>query len=249
MRLRQVALAARDLAPVVDDLRAVLALPAPYHDPGVAIFGLHNAVLPVGDTFLEVVSPAAADTAAGRYLERRGGDCGYMVMVQVADTDATRCRAAELGVRVVWHADLDDIRGTHLHPRDLGGPLLSFDTPQPAGAWRWAGPQWEQATPSPLAAGLAAVDMACADPPRVAGRWATLLDRRAAADGERWVIALDAGTLRFLPGPTPAGDAVVGVDIACRDPQRALATARQRGLPVAGDVVTLCGTALRLLAA
>jgi hypothetical protein len=52
-------------------------------------------------------------------------------MVQVEDTDAARQRAAALGVRTVWSIDLDDIRGTHFHPRDLGGPLLSVDTPTP----------------------------------------------------------------------------------------------------------------------
>jgi hypothetical protein len=30
--------------------------------------------------------------------------------------------------------DLDDIRGTHLHPHQLGGPLLSVDTPTPPAA-------------------------------------------------------------------------------------------------------------------
>jgi hypothetical protein len=246
MRLRQIAFAAHDLDAVVADLRAVLDLPAPYHDPGVAIFGLHNAVLPVGDTFLEVVSPVEAETAAGRYLKRRGGDCGYMVMVQVEDTDAARRRAAGLDVRVVWHADLDDIRGTHLHPRDLGGPLLSFDTPTPAGAWRWAGPDWQAAPASKIARTLLGVEMICADPQRTAERWAALFGRTATARGDRYEIALGSSALRFLPGAAPGSDAVVGVEIACRDRGAALAAAKTRDLPVAGDTVTLCGTALRL---
>ena len=138
MRLRQVALAARDLDAVVDELRTALGIEVAFNDPGVAAFGLRNAVLPLGDTFLEVVSPQQADTAAGRYMARRGGDCGYMVMVQTEDTDADRRRAAALGVRVAWSVDLEDIRGTHLHPRDLGGALLSLDTAVPPAAWRWA---------------------------------------------------------------------------------------------------------------
>jgi hypothetical protein len=246
MRLRQIAFAAHELDAVVADLRAVLDLPAPYHDPGVAIFGLSNAVLPLGDTFLEVVSPVEAETAAGRYLKRRGGDCGYMVMVQVEDTDAARQRAAGMAVRVVWHADLDDIRGTHLHPRDLGGPLLSFDTPTPAGAWRWAGPDWQTAPVSKVARTLHGVEMACAEPQRTAERWAALLGRSATARGNRWEIALGSSALRFLPGAAPGSDAVVGVDIACRDRAAALRTAVARGLPVSGDTVTVCGTALHL---
>src|SRR4051794_11157989 len=57
IRLRQVALVAAELAPVLDDLHDVLGLEVAYRDPGVATFGLENAVLPVGTQFLEVVAP------------------------------------------------------------------------------------------------------------------------------------------------------------------------------------------------
>jgi hypothetical protein len=80
MRLRQVALAVRALEPAVRDLRRVLALGEPFRDPGVGVFGLENAVLPLGDAFLEVLSPVKPDTTAGRWLDRRGGDAGYMAI-------------------------------------------------------------------------------------------------------------------------------------------------------------------------
>src|SRR5262245_31647037 len=144
MRLRQVALVAKELEPVVDDLCAVLGVDVSFRDPGVEVYGLRNAVMPIGDTFLEVVSPVRDDATAARYLERRGGDGGYMVMVQSDDLDADCERLDKLGVRIVWGIDLDDIRGRHLHPRDVGGAILSLDTPVPASAWRWAGPEWQQ---------------------------------------------------------------------------------------------------------
>ena len=43
----------------------------PFDDPGVGEFGLINAVFPVGDTFVEVVSAVQPGTTAGRYLARR----------------------------------------------------------------------------------------------------------------------------------------------------------------------------------
>ena len=49
MRLRQIALVARELEPVVADLCAVFDLEVAYRDPGVAEFGLQNAVMPVGE--------------------------------------------------------------------------------------------------------------------------------------------------------------------------------------------------------
>jgi hypothetical protein len=57
MRLRQIALVGKDLAACEADIRAILGLDYAYDDPGVGEFGLKNAVFPVGETFLEVVSP------------------------------------------------------------------------------------------------------------------------------------------------------------------------------------------------
>jgi hypothetical protein len=74
VRLRQVVLVARDLERVVATLRARLGLGEPFRDPAVGSFGLENAVMALGDTFVEVVSPVKPDTAARRHLERRGGD-------------------------------------------------------------------------------------------------------------------------------------------------------------------------------
>ena len=85
IQLRQICLVAEQLAPVIDDLRQILGLEACYIDPGVKVFGLENTLLPVGRNFIEVVAPIAENTAGGRYLQRRGGDGGYMVITQ-ADT-------------------------------------------------------------------------------------------------------------------------------------------------------------------
>src|SRR3954466_2588177 len=118
VRLRQAVLVAADLDPVVAQLRADLGFGEPFAHPGVGEFGLHNAVFALGDTFLEVIAPTRDGTAAGRHLERHGGDGGYMVIFDLEDLDAARERVREAGIRVVWQIDLPDISGTHLHPAD-----------------------------------------------------------------------------------------------------------------------------------
>ena len=123
-------MAARDLDAAVDELRAALPLGEPYADPGVGLFGLRNAVMPLGDTFVEVVSPVQDATAAGRFLDRRG-DGAYMAMFQVEDLAGARARAAALGVREVWAIELDDISAVHLHP---GGHRRGDRLARPAGA-------------------------------------------------------------------------------------------------------------------
>ena len=146
-RLRQVALVAHDCGQVAGELREAFGWGEPFHDPGVGRFGLTNAVFAAGDTFVEVVAPVQAGTTAGRYLERRGGDGGYMAIFQVPDLAAARARLPGLGVRVVWTADLPDIAGTHLHPKDVPGAIVSLDWAKPAGSWRWAGPAWTGRVP------------------------------------------------------------------------------------------------------
>jgi hypothetical protein len=248
MRLRQIALVAHDLEPVVDHLCAVLGIAVAFRDPGVAAFGLHNAVMPVGDTFLEVVSPARLDTTAGRYLERRGGDGGYMVILQCDDLDADRRRVAELGVRIIWSADLPDIRGTHLHPRDVGGAILSLDAADPPSSWRWAGTEWEQCVRTDVVSEITAVEIQASEPLAVAQRWSQVLGRPVArTPGGVIRIVLDQGAIRFVPATDGRGDGVGGIDIAVTDRARLLAAAQVRNVRVTTDQLVICGTRVRLV--
>jgi len=172
MRIRQVCLVARELEPTLDELCTKLGLEIGYRDPGVAEFGLQNAVMPVGSQFLEVVSPTREGTTAGRFLERRGGDGGYMVIMQSDDLAADRDRLAGLGVRIVWQIALDDIATVHLHPRDIGGAIVSIDQPRPPESWRWGGPDWISHARIDVVRGIAGVEVEAADPAAMAARWA-----------------------------------------------------------------------------
>jgi hypothetical protein len=199
MRLRQVALVARDLAAAVADLRRAFDLGEPFHDPGVEVFGLHNAVLPIGDTFLEVVSPLRDDCSGARYLRRRGGDGGFMVIVQTDDLEAARRRIAATSTRVAFELALEDIATIHLHPRDTCGALLSIDAAVQPAEWRWAGPGWRVRSRAARCVAIAGVEIQCDDPPAVAARWSRLLDRPARSISNGGIeIGLDDSVLRFV---------------------------------------------------
>ena len=254
MRLRQIALLARDLDQTVGDLCAVLGLEVAYRDPGVAVFGLVNAVLPVGDTFLELVSPVRDDASAARLLARRGGDTGYMVIVQVDDLAAARERMQREQVRIVFeHAHAAGHTATiHLHPRDVGGAILSLDESNPPESWDWAGREWQRHVRREVVTRIAGATLASDDAAGLAAHWGSLLDRPASAlGGGVFAIALDAATLRFQPAHGH-DEGLVGVDLievshAARE--RALATAKQRGLRVEGNAFWIAGTSLRLVEA
>jgi hypothetical protein len=212
-RLRQVALVARDCDQVADELSRTFGWAPPFHDPGVGQFGLTNAVFAAGDTFVEVVAPVQADTTAGRYLERRGGDGGYMAIFQVPDLAAARARVAGLGIRVVWSADRPDIAGTHLHPRDVPGAIVSLDWAEPEQSWLWAGPAWTGQAPSHAPGGVAGLTIEVSDPAATARRWADVLGIPASEDG---TVALTAAgqRLRFVPARAGHGEGITEVTIA-----------------------------------
>lgn len=246
LRLRQVALVARDLDRAVAELTHVFALGAPFNDPGVGVFGLHNAVFALGDTFLEVVSPLREDASAARFLARKGGDAGYMVIVQSDDLSRERKRLQEIGVRIVFETALDDIATLHIHPRDLGGAIVSIDDARPAQSWRWGGPGWELRG-SRRVSGIRAAEIAAVDPEAVALQWSRALGRATPLrEGEAFVISLEDGTLRFTACATAQAEGLVRVDLRASDAERIQEAARERGLDVSAGEVSVCGTRFRI---
>lgn len=242
MRLRQIALVARDLEPVVEELCSVLGLEVCFRDPGVGEFGLHNALMAMDDTFLEVVSPEKDGTAAGRLLERRNGDGGYMALFQTADLAAERPNIDALGIRVVWSADFPEAKAHHLHPRDIGGAIVSIDQMTPPESWKWGGPDWGNHIRTERIGAIAGAELQADDPKAMAERWASVLRSEAVQDGDAWNVPLDGGVCRFVPDRDGRGEGISSVIVTVNDRDAVLAAAKERGLPYDANSVTLCGT-------
>ncbi|MDX1735742.1 MAG: VOC family protein [Halioglobus sp.] len=247
MRLRQVALVAQHLAPVRAHLFELLGLRDDFRDPAVAEFGLENSVMALGDTFLEVVAPVQPDTTAGRFLRRRGGDGGYMVLVQCEDIAEAGRRVDALGVRRVWEVALEDARAFHMHPRDVPGAIVSLDQMQPPSSWRWGGEGWEGRGAAHVR-GITAVELQAQDVEATATRWARVFGRNYTAVGNGLSLQLDEGEIRFVEAFDGRGDGISAVDLAATDVDGILAAAARLELPVEGSGVRVCGTWLRLVA-
>ncbi len=138
--------------------------------------GLINALLPVGPSFLEVVAPTRSGTAAGRYLERRGGDGGYMVIVDCDDIERRRRHVETIGVRVANPLRYEDYTGLQLHPRDTGGAMLELNHTEGGerldGPYHPAGPHWQDFIRRDTTRALLAAELQSADPAALAARWA-----------------------------------------------------------------------------
>jgi len=232
VRLRQAVIVAAELEPVAGALGGALDLEEPFRDPGVGEFGLENVVFALGDCFLEVISPKQPGTAAGRWLERHGGDGGYMVLFDLEGLEGARERAERLGVRVVWRIDLPDISGTHLHPADMRGAIVSLDRSDPYGSWRWGGPGWTGRTGEGAAGHLAGITVAVEDPAAVSARWGEVLGVPVIG-GQRPVLELDGGEVRFERVADERGERIVE-----------FAVERSRG---ESEAIEVGGVRLRLL--
>lgn len=248
-RMRQICLVAHRLDTLAADFKAVLGLNLCYRDPGVGKYGLENMLMPVGPSFLEVVAPTRPDTAAGRYMERRGGDGGYMVICQVPENDSYRARCATLGVRIANTVAYDTYNEIQLHPRDSGGAMLSFGVQKSPGADDWH-PANQHATgqqPSGRVKGFVAAEAQSDDPARLAERWSAIYDVPVKQAGKAFEIALADATLRIVQSSDGRPEGLGGLDIEVDDKQAALAAARARELPVSGDTVMIGGMRIRLV--
>jgi catechol 2,3-dioxygenase-like lactoylglutathione lyase family enzyme len=249
MRLRQIALVTHDLARARAEITAVLGLDYAYDDPGVGKYGLRNAVFPVGMTFLEVVSPNAPGTTAARLLEKRGGAGGYMVILQVDDLAEARARVHGAGARVVDQTDKDGAAFTHIHPKDVGGAILSLDRMIPKERWEWGGPVWRDHVRTDVSVAIVGAELQAEDPKRMANRWAAVLGRSAGQSDGGWRIDLDEGEIRFVSARDGRGEGLGEFDVAVRSPSDVRSRAEAMGLLDPAGVVILSGTRVRLVAA
>ncbi len=256
IQLRQLCLVASELEPVVTALEQVFGLARCYVDDGVAQFGLQNTLLPVGVNFLEVVAPVQANTAAGRYLERRQGDGGYMVITQAdspATHDAFRARARDLGIRVAFEVDRAPWRLTQLHPGDMQAAFLEIESDDRCdfqGQWHPAGGLgWAHCVRQERVIDVLAVELQCQDPEALAARWAAVLDVPPAFDGSRWTVLLNNAALYFVPLMDDRGPGLRGVHLAVRDGAAIEQAARALGLVQRPGEVELGGVCWRLIEA
>ena len=239
LRLRQLVIAAESLK-TAEQLRAVLGLGKPFADPGVAEFGLENAVFPLGNQFIEVVAPTRKDAPVRRFLDRHGPG-GYMAIFQTDDLAGARQRLDGAGIRRVWNIDLDDIAASHIHPADVGAAIVSLDEAHPWDSWRWAGPKWQKET---IEGELSGVILESPDPNALASRWAAALGVPASTHPDVTRIGLDEDqTLVFQTGSETK---IEGFCITLNNAMKALERADRLNLQSTGDGVCVGGVRLVL---
>ena len=109
-------------------------------------------------------------------------------------------------MRIVFEARGDGVTGLHLHPRDVGGAIVSIDRTDVWGEWPWAGPAWRDHVRTSVVTEMIGVDIGGE---RSGRDERTVGGRTRAAGAGRASIELDDGTaVRFVA----AGDRGEGID-------------------------------------
>jgi hypothetical protein len=249
IQLRQICLVAQKLEPVIQDLTGILGINRCYVDPGVGHFGLENTLMPIGRNFLEVVAPIQEGTAGGRYLDRRNGDGGYMVITQADSKEsqqAVRQNALENGVRVAYESERNDWNLCQLHPGDMKAAFLEIESDAHNdfnGHWHpVGGTGWEDKVKQDVTLDYRGVELQSNDPVGLAELWGTVAGLPVERRGSELVMELNNVTIRFVEEVDGRGPGLGGLDIAVIDRDHILDAAKERGCYVNDDRVDICGT-------
>jgi hypothetical protein len=200
MRLRQLVIATSEMDSLADKICDLFELKRTFSDPELIVFGLQNVLIPLGDTFLELVTPVEENSSAERFLKKRGGDGGYMVIVDTVDLEKEKERLEKAGMTIVWYENrkFDDIHGQslHLHPKQVGGAILSIDNMNPLSSWLWAGTEWEKDINKSLVSHISGVSVCSPNPNNLLSNWEKALGRKRSTGGNS--IDLSGSSINFV---------------------------------------------------
>lgn len=250
IQLRQICLVAHSLNETISGLSKVLGIKSCFIDSAVKKWGLENNLISIGNNFLEVVSPIQSGTAAGRYLQRRQGDGGYMVICQADNHQnqlAVKQRAQDTGVRIAWERESAHYHLMQLHPADMQAAFLEVDWDKNNdfdGNWEPAGGStWTSYIDQTHTLDFCGVELQCKDPKALTNKWAQVLG--LTPDGSE--IELHNARLRFVPLRDDRGPGMCGIDVVVRSRNSVMTAAKKHGFVYNESYVEICGVRFYLV--
>jgi methylmalonyl-CoA/ethylmalonyl-CoA epimerase len=90
--------------------------------------GVRVAMLPIGETHIELLEPLSENSPVGKFLERRGPGIHH-IAIRVADIRASLAQLKEKGSRLIDEAPRLGARGclvAFVHPSSANGVLLEL---------------------------------------------------------------------------------------------------------------------------
>ncbi|MGH6644225.1 MAG: hypothetical protein ACRED3_16175 [Bradyrhizobium sp.] len=141
-RVRHYVIAAKDLEAVCGQLYTLLDIEPPTKPPEkepTLAFGFRTRMMRVGTTMIEVVSPIREKHQLQDFFLERGGDGGFMVVMQTYDDTALLARAAAANHKLAF--EMKNFMGQHLMQFDYKtfGARFEFYKYTPEDNW-WGNP-------------------------------------------------------------------------------------------------------------
>lgn len=126
-KIEHVALAVEDLDAAVAHYAEVWGLEVS-HRERVEDQGVEEAMLPLGDSFLQLLGPTGPDTTVGKFVARRGEGLHH-IAYEVDDLDAALAELKDKGVPLIDEAPRRGGRGhmvAFVHPKGNHGLLVEL---------------------------------------------------------------------------------------------------------------------------
>ena len=137
------------------------------------------------------------------------------------------------------------MKAFHVHPKDIGAAIVSFDQMIPPEDWTWAGPAWRENTAKNVG-NITACDLQSLDPAALANQWSSIFSRDLATTEDKITMVLDDGSrINFIEAEDGRGDGVCGLEFAVLDAESIRRAAGQLHLTWHENEITLCGTRFR----
>lgn len=126
MKLEHIGIAVRSLEEALGTYRGMGLEVAGYED--VPSEGVRVAMIPIGESRIELLESTSPDSPVGRFLEKRGPGLHH-IAIRVDDIDATLARLKSTGARLVEPAPRRGAGGgrvAFLHPSSTDGVLVEL---------------------------------------------------------------------------------------------------------------------------
>lgn len=126
-KVEHIAVAVRDLDRALDHYKRAWGLEAT-HRERVEDQGVEEAMLPLGESFLQLLAPTGPDTTVGKFLARNGEGLHH-IAYEVDDLEATLGELKQKGIPLIDEAPRRGGRGhsvAFVHPKGNHGLLVEL---------------------------------------------------------------------------------------------------------------------------
>ncbi len=131
--LDHVGIAVKDLDASIDSYRDRYGV-EPAHREIVESQGVEEALLPIGGSFVQLLTPLDPNSPVGRFLDRRGEGMHHLAYA-VLDIEEALKHLRSTGAKLIDETARTGGRGAKIafvHPADLAGTLIELVEPQNA---------------------------------------------------------------------------------------------------------------------